>query len=408
MGSLNSSDEQDEENDPLNEMEVDNMSESETDEIGMEGEFEMDTESSGGGGVEEERVTEIESRMEDLESDVEDISSSVSAVRRENESVGESVQEIEDNVRKLLSIYEMVTKGENPFDEGEQTVHKGGGNDEEGFGLFGGDGDEEIEPPETEQEQEQDEKMFESDTDITEEFETEGDEAKDDSMDEADDTEDIDLEDMLSQAQSLSSGSGPETGVFDTKEEDDEDEHETQIGEFKKEFEKRKKMLWKQMGDSEESSLPLDMSEEEDEGESYYLEEIQQDYVSDLLMLNWISYLLMRIDFIPLDAVLEHYVRIGWISPEVRDEMLKYEEMLSPTGGNVRVGKNGSKDDEFAGLPSIDELEDMSYRELQQVAKTLDVKANTTREEMEERVAEKLESAEAIDAEFEEIESEEL
>lgn len=86
----------------------------------------MDEEGGGGGGG--AQVRELERRVEEMEDELSGISSTVSTVRTENEQISESVDDIEENVRKLLDIYKMVTKGVNPFV------------DEDGGGGFGGEG----------------------------------------------------------------------------------------------------------------------------------------------------------------------------------------------------------------------------------------------------------------------------
>ncbi len=87
---------------------------------------------------------ELEHRMDELENEVGSLSSTVSTVRTENEQISESVQEVEENVRKLLDIYEMVTRGVNPFADDIEAGMGGGGGmaGESSFGLFD-DGEEE-------------------------------------------------------------------------------------------------------------------------------------------------------------------------------------------------------------------------------------------------------------------------
>jgi archaellum component FlaD/FlaE/archaellum component FlaC len=87
--------------------------------------------------------TELENRIEDLESEIADVSSTANTVRSENEQISEQVDEVEENVRKLLEIYEMVTRGVNPFvDDVSPEAGVGGGGD---FGLFGDEGEESTE-----------------------------------------------------------------------------------------------------------------------------------------------------------------------------------------------------------------------------------------------------------------------
>ncbi|WP_135663289.1 FlaD/FlaE family flagellar protein [Halorhabdus rudnickae] len=91
---------------------------------------------------------ELEHRLDELETEVGSLSSTVNTVRNENEQISETVDDVEENVRKLLDIYEMVTRGVNPFAD---DIDAGGlgGPGEQSFGLFddgGGDeADEELE-----------------------------------------------------------------------------------------------------------------------------------------------------------------------------------------------------------------------------------------------------------------------
>lgn len=95
----------------------------------------------GGGGSD---TDELEKRLDDLESEVATLSSTVSTVRSENEEISAAVDDIEEDVRNLLDIYEMVTRGINPFVD-ESGGFNAGGAAESSFGLFDDDGDDEAE-----------------------------------------------------------------------------------------------------------------------------------------------------------------------------------------------------------------------------------------------------------------------
>jgi len=90
-------------------------------------------------------LDEFEHRLDEMEAEVGSLSSTVNTVRNENEQISESVAEVEENVRKLLDIYEMVTRGVNPFaDDIDGGMGGGGMGDGGGFGLFEDDGGEET------------------------------------------------------------------------------------------------------------------------------------------------------------------------------------------------------------------------------------------------------------------------
>jgi len=89
---------------------------------------------AGGGGG---NVDELEHRLDELENEVGSLSSTVNTVRNENEQISNSVEEVEENVRKLLDIYEMVTRGVNPFADEMDGMGMGGGGMEAQDGSFG-------------------------------------------------------------------------------------------------------------------------------------------------------------------------------------------------------------------------------------------------------------------------------
>lgn len=91
----------------------------------------------GGGGA--AATEELEQRIEELENELGSLSSTTSTVKSENEEISTTVEDIEENVRQLLEIYEMVTRGVNPFVD---DVQAGGMSDADTFGVFG-TGDEE-------------------------------------------------------------------------------------------------------------------------------------------------------------------------------------------------------------------------------------------------------------------------
>ena len=98
-------------------------------------------------GEDDGESSDLEPRLNELENEVAGISSTMGTVRSENEAISGTVEDIEDNVRKLLEIYEMVTRGVNPFvDEVEGAAGVGGS-----FGLFEGgnasdDGEGDLDP----------------------------------------------------------------------------------------------------------------------------------------------------------------------------------------------------------------------------------------------------------------------
>ncbi|MGM0591084.1 MAG: flagella accessory protein C [Halobacteriota archaeon] len=84
-------------------------------------------------------LAEMQDRLAEVETEVATISSSIDTVREENKQIGETVDELDDTIRKLLDIYEMVTRGINPFVDDAQAVDNFEGSGS--FGLFSPSGD---------------------------------------------------------------------------------------------------------------------------------------------------------------------------------------------------------------------------------------------------------------------------
>ena len=93
----------------------------------------MDEGFGGMGDETDESLDELTHRVDELETEVASVSSSMSTVRSENEQISESLEDVEGNIRSLLDIYEMVTRGVNPFVDDVQ--ENAGGS----FGLFDND-----------------------------------------------------------------------------------------------------------------------------------------------------------------------------------------------------------------------------------------------------------------------------
>jgi len=173
----------------------------------------MDGGGGGGAGAQDASVNELEHRIEELETEVSNVASKANTVRSENEQISESVEDVEENVRKLLEIYEMVTRGVNPFVDDVNADAMGGGGGES-FGLFdddegGGDdaADDDLDADITDADADD---FFEDDA-----FE-EGEE-----MDEGMDDEMEDLDD--------------DVGGFDEEFDDEGDDEMDEFGEFKEE-----------------------------------------------------------------------------------------------------------------------------------------------------------------------------
>jgi archaellum component FlaD/FlaE len=63
-------------------------------------------------------TTELSNRIDDLEDEIESTATSLSAIRNAQEETADSVEEVNDTVRRLAGIYDQVAAAENPFVDG--------------------------------------------------------------------------------------------------------------------------------------------------------------------------------------------------------------------------------------------------------------------------------------------------
>jgi len=316
---------------------------------------------AGGGGA----TQELENRIDELENEVAEISSTVGTVRSENEQISAKVDDTEENVRKLLEIYEMVTRGVNPFVDEVQGGGMGGegfeaGGGEGSFGLFDGEEETEEEPDldddvadaeaesffEDDFEDEADDEGFEDDFEdeaaddlgFDDPDEAMGEDAFDGDGMEMDDDLDDDGDDGGGQAggstfaelkEEYESGdadwaNGEEAAAADAEAEPEPDpepavENAPDDGEF--EFEEPAD------ADSVEPAEPEPVAAETRRSgldSKPYLAELPNGYVSDLVVMEWLEFLVT--EFGPDDAVrtITYYGDIGWVSESVEEELLAY------------------------------------------------------------------------------------
>jgi archaellum component FlaD/FlaE len=72
-------------------------------------------------------TTELANRLDDLEDEVESTATSLSAIRNAQEETADSVEEVNETVRRLAGIYDQVAAAENPFVEAGDARSDGAG-----------------------------------------------------------------------------------------------------------------------------------------------------------------------------------------------------------------------------------------------------------------------------------------
>ncbi|WP_231182786.1 FlaD/FlaE family flagellar protein [Haladaptatus sp. DYF46] len=294
----------------------------------------------GGGGS----TQELENRLQDLENEVGDIASTVSTVRSENEQISEKVDDVEENVRKLLEIYEMVTRGVNPFVDDVPNGGLGGdafgGEEAGGFGLF------------------DEEEAEESDDDLDDEVaDADADSFFDDSFDDLEEDEELDgmgmddteMDDMETEEDEGQAGGSTfqelkeeyESGEADWAEGDAEpDEAESEIEfdvEPEPEPEEETALETTQEQDPETGDFEFEEPAQTDESQAAettmgmrsgtqkpYLNDLPPGYIVDLVVMEWLEFLVE--EFGSEDAVrtIAYYEDIDWISEPVKEQLLAF------------------------------------------------------------------------------------
>ena len=276
---------------------------------------------------------ELENRIDDLENEVAEISSTVGTVRSENEQISGKVDDAEENVRKLLEIYEMVTRGVNPFVDDVQGDSMGGGafGNEGGFGLFEGDEEEEEEEDlDSDIADAEAESFFDDDFEDDEEFG--GDELGFDSPDEGmGEIDDVDVE--TDDADDSEGGQAGGSTFQDLKEEyesgdadwaedgtadgdDAENEPESPDGDF--EFDEPDEQPVEA-----EPATPV-QSNESGLDSKPYLAALPNGYVSDLVVMEWLEFLVTEFGVDDAVRTITYYGDIGWISESVEEDLLSF------------------------------------------------------------------------------------
>lgn len=315
--------------------EIDDLDDDEFEDETFEDEFAQDDAGSTG-----PATPDLEPRLDELENEVEGISSTISTVRSENEAIGESVREVEENVRKLLDIYEMVTRGVNPFvDDAEGQPF-----DADSFGLFDdapSDSDEQEPPVDDEVMEADPDSFFDEafgDDDLGEELDADSEEPVDDTVD-VDQTvnggestaksfDDLKAEYEQQDGDWENETDGDAAGFdFDqvqeptsTAERDDQGE-ETNSDEAKEwiDNEPATEDEW-QDADSEPVAVNGGEPAAED-GTKPYLTKIPDGYSAELTVLEWMDYLRNHADTAETLRAIDYYRNIGWINERVANEL---------------------------------------------------------------------------------------
>lgn len=322
---------------------------------------------------------ELDHRLSELEGEVARLSSTVNTVRSENTEISNTVDDIGENVRKLLDIYEMVTRGINPFVDDVQPG--GAGGFESGsLGLFDNDDVEE-------EEEELDDSIASADAEGFFDDDLLDDDDEFDDLDDEDEFDDLDDDfgtgDVTQEMETEVTDSGGksfselkeeyESGDAEWAEDDfgfDEEEAATEQDEF--EFgdtepdgdllgedettdpSETDEMLFEAEDDGEvlaadgavagieDAGLDVESPPDPDESSASgggfefgnttvdetggdgdddsakpYLTTLPDAYIGDLLVIEWLEYLVEHSDVADATRAVRYYERIDWIDTDV-------------------------------------------------------------------------------------------
>ncbi|MFC7069960.1 FlaD/FlaE family flagellar protein [Halobaculum lipolyticum] len=312
-------------------------------------------------------VAELEKRVDDLENEVASLSSTVNTVRSENEEISGKVEDMGEDVRSLLDIYEMVTRGINPFVDDVQTGGDLGGG-EGGFGLFDDAGGEEEEEDDLDEDLASADAEGFFDEDLADDgFDDEDDLDEMDEMDEGDEFDD-DLdgfgdEDDDTETDTMATDNGGGKSFSELKDEYESGDAEWDEGaEPEPEDDGEDDALdaldtqpetngHDEAGDlgfddepepepePESTAAPTDPSrrsegvdddggfefvEEDDlsdEPDKPYLTSLPGDYVGDLMVMEWLEFLVEESTTTDAVRAINYYQRVEWIDDEVADQL---------------------------------------------------------------------------------------
>jgi len=343
------------------------------------GEMEGGDEMAGGGGG---NVDELEHRLDELENEVGSLSSTVNTVRNENEQISESVQDVEENVRKLLDIYEMVTRGVNPFaDEMDAGMGMGGMDAQDSsFGLFTDD-------EEQAEEESVDDDIADADAEgFFDDDLVDDDEGMDDEFGAMEETEEASsddsgggtsFEDLKDEYESGEADWDDEgTDEFDEVGDDLDDDFDEVTDGFDDadDADDGFEEVGEDLGDDELFDETVDSGEADDgtaaaepepttaetvetttettattgqttgsastgeSGGKPYVATLPEGFASDLIVVEWLEYLVDEAGVRETSKAIDYYETVGWISEDVADRMDTYLRGFQDTGrGSLRI-----------------------------------------------------------------------
>lgn len=262
--------------------------------------------------------SDLEPRIEQLEEEVSNLSSTVSTVRTENEQISDAVGEVEENVRKLLDIYKMVTKGVNPFVD-QQSGGVAAAVDENTLGIFEDDDDD---TPEEAEDLDDDVMEAEAEAFFDDGFETDSSSTqKQSSTDDADNLETAEersrsFDDLKSE---YDAEVPPDSAPPDTN------EPATEPAPTQQSVASEPAVATDTADESTTRPDPHPVASQptEDPGRPY-LNALPPGVANDQLVLEWIGFLIDVSDPESTYNAITHYERLGWLGDDAAAHLKRF------------------------------------------------------------------------------------
>ncbi len=311
-------------------------------------------------------LDELEHKVDELENEVGSLSSTVNTVRSENEEISGRVEDVEEDIRNLLDIYEMVTRGINPFvddtggdfdlgGEGSLGLFDSGDNDEaadaeevdesimsadaEGFfdeELAEDNADEFGDDLESEEMSDQTDSGGKTFSELKEEYDSgeaewaDDDESFDDTLEE--ETDDDGLGDFAEEGfeddtfgddfgDPIENGSSAGSPSIETEADPEPEPEPTTADHTGDGFEPEDARGKASAAGSFQFVSPDQLSSG---GEKPYLTELPGDYVGDLVVMEWLEFLVGKSTVTDAARAVNYYERIEWIGADVADQLRSF------------------------------------------------------------------------------------
>lgn len=236
---------------------------------------------------------ELERRIDEVETELASLSSTVNTIRSENEEISDTVDTVEENVRKLLDVYEMVTRGINPFtDDVDAASGTAGGGPLGLFDTNNGDEQDERDDPNA------DDRSIDDETD---DAGSESGPSFDDLKAKYEAGESDWDEDSERSNEPIENTAEPDevTPIAASNGSDEVD--------FELQFEKHT------LSDSPDAEKP-------------YLRGLPDGYVADLLVLEWLEYLVDTAGYTEAERAIDYYEAIEWIDDAGAEQLKAFME----------------------------------------------------------------------------------